>query len=147
LLKPDKSEKARDPSRGGADAPSFRPRAYAAHDALRVEVHPEGDRVRVAAVGELDIATSPGLEDKLRELQQGGVDRVLLDLRRLTFIDCAGLRSLLRAQANGLEARSRLHVLCQPGRVTWLLALTGVDQQLDIIAAEDGAGSVDGSPG
>lgn len=56
----------------------------------------EGGRVRLALVGELDIASASALEARLRALAQRG-DPVVLDLGRLQFIDSSGLRELVRA--------------------------------------------------
>jgi anti-sigma B factor antagonist len=56
----------------------------------------EGGRVRLALVGELDIASASALEERLRVLAQRG-DPVVLDLSRLQFIDSSGLRELVRA--------------------------------------------------
>lgn len=59
---------------------------------FRVDVHPERDTVRVVPVGELDLATGELLEQQLHELHSAGFDRVVLDLRELTFIDSSGIR-------------------------------------------------------
>lgn len=67
------------------------------------EVEPERDGVRVVPSGDLDMATAPVLEGCLRELRESGFRRLIVDLRRLDFIDSTGLRLLLARDA---EARS-----------------------------------------
>jgi len=68
-------------------------------------VHPERTVVRVAPAGELDLATASALELQLLELRESGFDRIVLDLRRLTFMDSTGIALLLtedrRARDNG----------------------------------------------
>ena len=54
----------------------------------------DGSRLRLALIGELDIAVVKQLADRLRELQKGGYT-VLLDLSRLDFIDSTGLREVI----------------------------------------------------
>src|SRR4051812_22773997 len=70
---------------------------------LRCDVVHERARVRIAVVGELDIMTAPKLEETLRTFLYTGFGRVVLDLRRLTFIDSTGLNLMLRY---GTAARS-----------------------------------------
>lgn len=78
---------------------------------FRVEVCAERDRVRVVAVGELDLATAIEMEEQLRELPQSGVDHVVLDLCGLSFTDCSGLRVVIMAQASASETGRRLDVV------------------------------------
>jgi anti-sigma B factor antagonist len=67
---------------------------------LTVDVVREGTSVIAALSGELDIATRTRLERSLPRVDAG--DRLVLDLRRLTFIDSSGIRLLME-----LDVRSR----------------------------------------
>ena len=51
--------------------------------------------MRVVPVGELDLATAPELEAQLHELRRSGFDRLVLDLRRLRFVDSSGIRVIV----------------------------------------------------
>ena len=74
---------------------------------FRCDVEAEHGGVRVAPHGELDLATAPELERRLRELRESGFDRVVLDLRDVDFMDSTGLRLVMRedaaARADGRE--------------------------------------------
>jgi anti-anti-sigma factor len=59
-----------------------------------VSVRPHRDAVHVAPSGELDIATVGALREQVDELVDAGFERVVVDLRELAFMDCAGLRLL-----------------------------------------------------
>lgn len=48
--------------------------------------------------GELDIATSPVLQRRLHMVQAPGIERLVLDMSGLAFLDSAGLRTLVAAQ-------------------------------------------------
>lgn len=62
-----------------------------------MEEHPGQDvQLRLALVGELDVATADDLGSRLRRLAQDGYS-VTLDLTRLEFIDSSGLRELITA--------------------------------------------------
>jgi anti-anti-sigma factor len=69
--------------------------SYAGPAPFRVDVHPERDVMRVAAIGELDIATVAQLQAQIRELREAGFAHVVLDLRQLTFIDSSGVELIL----------------------------------------------------
>ena len=74
---------------------------------FRCDAEPGRGRVRVIPHGELDLATAPDVERRLRELRESGFDRIVLDLRELAFMDSTGLRLVMRehaaAQADGRE--------------------------------------------
>jgi anti-anti-sigma factor len=60
-----------------------------------ITVEPDRDEVVVVAAGELDILSSPALVSEARELRASGFRRVVLDLRKVSFVDSTGLRALL----------------------------------------------------
>jgi anti-sigma B factor antagonist len=81
---------------------------------------------RVTLRGELDLGTAPRLEQALAEAG----DDVLLDLRRLTFMDSTGVRVLLEAAERG----GRLRILAPAGggaRVT--IEETGIAPLLPLV--------------
>lgn len=63
---------------------------------LHCEVSREDGSATVRAVGALDLATVPVLDDQLAELRNAGFRRLIIDLRGLYFIDSTGLRCLLK---------------------------------------------------
>jgi anti-sigma B factor antagonist len=78
-----------------ADEETVDPAAFAiSHQRL-------GTTVRIAACGELDIATSPLLRDACAREQRTGVDVILVDLSEVTFMDSTGLQTLLAVCREG----------------------------------------------
>jgi anti-anti-sigma factor len=61
-----------------------------------VHVHRVGDTQVVAPAGELDLATSRELGSALAAAAQYGAGRVVLDLRRLTFVDSSGISLIIK---------------------------------------------------
>jgi anti-anti-sigma factor len=61
---------------------------------LEISVERDGDTQRVIASGELDISTAPLVEARFHAV---GPETVVLDLRSVTFIDSAGLRTIVEA--------------------------------------------------
>lgn len=68
-----------------------------------------GGSVRLALVGELDLATAPTVEERLGQLREQQLS-VVLDLSAVEFIDSTGIRLLFRAVKEGREGHRKLHV-------------------------------------
>ncbi len=93
---------------------------------FRVDVHPERDVVRVVPVGELDLATAAELEEQLHELRSAGFDRVVLDLRELTFIDSSGIRVVVAEHQFADRSDHGFSLISGPPAVQRALELCGL---------------------
>ena len=93
---------------------------------FRVDVHPERDVVRVAPVGELDLATAGLLEHELRELRSAGFDHVVLDMRALTLIDSSGIRVVLAEHRFAATSNHEFSLISGPPAIQRALELCGV---------------------
>jgi anti-sigma B factor antagonist len=100
---------------------------------FRVEVRSGRADGIVTPVGELDLATAETLERVVGDVADAGAALLVLDLRRLSFMDCSGLHVLLRSQSRARRADARLVIACGPGQVRRLLTMTGADQGLEIV--------------
>jgi anti-anti-sigma factor len=82
--------------------------------------------------GELDLATAPVLELELARAEKRSPRLVIVDLRRLAFMDVGGMRVLLaaarRAKRDGYEL-----AIVRGASVQRLFELTGVDSILNLI--------------
>ncbi len=102
---------------------------------FRVEVHDGEDPVRVAPVGELDLATGGELEARLSELLEAGVRDVVLDLRELRFIDSAGIRLILVADKAARAEGRGFAVISGPPVVQRVLEISGLISHLRFLGA------------
>jgi anti-anti-sigma factor len=89
------------------------------------------DAAWVHLTGELDIATTPRLEQTLAQAQLRA-RLVVLDLRGLAFIDCCGMRAMIAASARARERAHRLIVLRGPPNVDRVFALSGGADDVEI---------------
>ncbi|ONI89059.1 hypothetical protein ALI144C_05950 [Actinosynnema sp. ALI-1.44] len=100
------------------------------HEVLTVRTtSDQADIVVVAAAGEVDLLTTPLLEQALDTALRPGSPPVVVDLSRVTFFAAAGIRALLVATAAG--PRRRLPIVASPD-VLRLLRIAGVDKQLTV---------------
>jgi anti-sigma B factor antagonist len=100
---------------------------------FRIDVEPSRNSVRVAPVGELDIATVDRLKTEVVRLRESGFNNIVLDLRGVRFLDSTGLRLVLELDA---AARADSHDLCLirgPAVVHRIFEVTQVEERLHFV--------------
>jgi anti-sigma B factor antagonist len=104
---------------------------------LTVERRELGDGgIELTLVGELDLASLHMLEQELERVAPTE-KRLILDLRRLQFIDSSGLHALLRADRRLTAAGGQLTIVRGPRAVERLFRLTGLDTRLRIVDQDE----------
>jgi anti-anti-sigma factor len=88
------------------------------------------DAIWLHAAGELDLATCPRLERVLEEVQKHA-RLVVLDLREVTFISTAGVRTICEASAYGRLAGHRLIVVNAPPAVQAVFDITRMAGEIE----------------
>lgn len=104
---------------------------------LSIEHHrlPDGT-IRLSLVGELDLATID-LLDREVDRATAAEKRVVIDLRRLHFIDSTGLHAVLRIDRRLTEGGGQLTIVRGPRAVERLFRLTGLDSRLRIVDSDE----------
>src|SRR5579859_5904651 len=100
---------------------------------FRVEVRTENGAPLLSVQGELDLASSPVLEEELARVTSERPSLVIIDLRELDFMDSTGLSVLIRAHQRAEEAGYRLGIVNGSRQIRRLLTLTGVADRLTIV--------------
>lgn len=101
--------------------------------AFGVERNHNGDEVRLAVAGELDMATGPRLDEELRRAQADGHRRVVLDMVNVTFFDSTGLQVALDADVRARETGHELVIVVTPdSEPLRVLRLAEVTDRLNI---------------
>jgi anti-anti-sigma factor len=98
-------------------------------DCFAVRIAP-GPHAVIEVSGELDLAGVPLLKATVRDLDQSAVNDAVLDLRRLAFIDVAGVRAVLDLHAECLSGATALTIIPGPQSVHRLFELTRLDHLL-----------------
>jgi anti-sigma B factor antagonist len=100
----------------------------------------------IALSGELDLSGAPALDDEIGRLAAAdGVQRIVLDLRGLEFLDSSGLRSVAMADRR-LSSAGRGLVLVRGGEtVQRVFEITRMAERLHFVDSPE-ALEGDGSP-
>jgi anti-anti-sigma factor len=93
----------------------------------------DGQGVVLTLVGELDLDTTPELDDHLREATRANPGRVLIDLSALDFMDSTGLGSIVRAQRFAESNGHSLALRRGQHQVQRLFELTGVMERFTFV--------------
>jgi anti-sigma B factor antagonist len=104
---------------------------------FRVEVSTKGEASVISVSGELDLATSPGLEVELDRVTASECSVVIVDLSELEFMDSTGLSVLVRAHQRSQESGKRFGLVNGSQQVQRLLNLTGVAERLTLTEAPE----------
>jgi anti-anti-sigma factor len=92
--------------------------------------------IRLILAGELDLTFRPTFETAVAEAQADS-DRVLLDLRALTLIDCANLAVIFGAVERGRRDGSVLLLGSPRGQVRRVLDLLGAPPGVAVLDHEE----------
>ena len=123
-------------SDGRTDRVSNRSPLPPAARAFGVEVHRVDRTCRVALIGEMDLSNIALVDVNLATLAEQQPERLVLDLRQLTFMESSGLRLILYWAARA-ELADLDFCLVQGGRdIRRLFEITGTLDDMDFIAAE-----------
>jgi anti-anti-sigma factor len=102
-----------------------------------VEVHDGQEAIVIGVSGELDLASSPALEQELERAIASSLELVIVDLRKLEFMDSTGLSVIVRAHQKASQSDKRFAVVKGPQQVQRLLSLTGVSDRLTVVDAPE----------
>lgn len=103
------------------------------HRPLSVDTIRHGDRSVIAPVGDLDLSSAATLEAEVHAAEATGVERIIIDLSGLTFMDSTGLRLLLQAAARSRADSNRLGFVRGSRRVQRVFELTSTEDMLPFV--------------
>ncbi len=101
---------------------------------LELHDHASGFRHVLVLSGELDMASSPALEEAVRGICTGPTEALTVDLSRLTFMDSTGLRVVLLAKELCEGHGCEFLVITGPPQIQRLFEVTGILERLPFSA-------------
>lgn len=109
-------------------------------DLFSVSSEPAGDGLGVVALsGEVDIFTAPRFKACMVELLDTGVDRLVIDLSGVTFIDSTALGVLIGGVRRVHNAGGAMALVVTNRAVERVLSITGLDRVFTIHATREAA--------
>lgn len=99
---------------------------------LTIDDQRDREQTRLILSGELDILTAVQFGGRVDEIVRRRLGDLDVDLRRLRFIDSAGLHILLNAQRRLIRRGRRLTVRCRPGSVLRAIELARLSETLGV---------------
>ena len=100
---------------------------------LTLESSEEEGAVRIAVSGELDLSNALTFDEEVRRAEERKPDTLVLDLRKLDFMDSTGLRLIMSAQSRARTRGRRLAIVLGSEPVKRLFRLAGVNRRLEIV--------------
>jgi anti-sigma B factor antagonist len=101
-------------------------------ESFRCETGRDGDVLWVRPIGELDLDTAPQLNEELTAARTSGADRIVLDMRALTFMDSTGLRLVIRWDTASRADSFQFAIVPGPEVVQRVFRLTGMEEHLPV---------------
>ena len=96
------------------------------------ETSERADGFHVELSGELDISSASSVESRLMELETRTPERLILDLRRVSFIDSTGLSMIINADGRARKDGRRLVIASGEGVPRRILRTVGLEDRLDV---------------
>ena len=101
---------------------------------LSLQTREEGEQVRIAVEGELDLSSALTFDEEVRRAEERRPRTLVIDLSRLRFLDSTGLRLIMSAQARAKKQGHRLAIVEGTQAVQRIFRLAGVNRRLDIVS-------------
>ncbi|MFF7356162.1 MULTISPECIES: STAS domain-containing protein [Streptomyces] len=105
---------------------------HSTHQAVVVADGAAGGATVVSLHGEIDLLTAPTVSERLDALTAYPRPDLILDLRPVTFIDCAGLSVLCRARNRALARCGRLRLVTVSPGFCRMLRVTGLGHVFEV---------------
>jgi anti-anti-sigma factor len=103
-------------------------------DRFQLAVEEQGRTLFLRPSGEFDLAAVGRVENALGSVFEGAAtSRVVFDLRRLTFLDSAGLRTILKTNERARAGAFELVVVRPRGTANRIFTLTRVGEELRMV--------------
>jgi anti-anti-sigma factor len=96
-----------------------------------IEIHMTARMVTVVISGELDFVTTPSLTTRLAQILENKPQRLVFDMNRVVYIDCAAAR-LIASTGQSLPHNRRPVIRCPSPLVRRVLELTGMDAHCEV---------------
>jgi len=106
-----------------------------------------GERAALRLSGEVDAYTAPQFREQMAEAEQAGPKGVIVDLRKVKYLDSTGLGVMMGGAKRAREREGRLAVICTNEHILRILTISGLAELIAIVPDEAKALQVLGAEG
>ncbi|MCC7076509.1 MAG: STAS domain-containing protein [Acidimicrobiia bacterium] len=99
---------------------------------LDIDEAERGEYTVVSVGGEIDVYTAPVLRERLTEVLDRGVAKIVVDLSQVQFLDSTGLGVLVVAMRRVEAADGSMVVVCDRPHILKVFEITGLSTWFDI---------------
>lgn len=99
---------------------------------LTLDVREAGRFTIVEVGGEVDVYTSPRLRERAVEAVDAGARDLVVDLRKVEFLDSTGLGALVAVLKRVRGREGTLRLVCSRDDILKIFRITGLDKVLPI---------------
>jgi anti-anti-sigma factor len=93
----------------------------------------QDNAIHVLLSGDLDLSTAKQAEQAIEDAEKAGRSTVVVDLRRLSFMDSTGLRVIVSADKRARRSNRRVVIIQGPAPVRRVFEITRLDERLEIV--------------
>ncbi|MFY1697350.1 STAS domain-containing protein [Solwaraspora sp. WMMD791] len=106
---------------------------------LSLSTRTAGEHTVLEVGGEVDVYTAPRLRERLIELIDAGSRKIVVDLRRVDFLDSTGLGVLVGALKRLRPAGGTFGLVCDKEPLLKIFRITALDQVFPIFPTVEAA--------
>lgn len=106
---------------------------------LALTARTEGDVEIIEVGGEIDVYTAPRLREAIITAVDAGHTRLVIDVRKVDFLDSTGLGVLVGALKRVRADGGSLDIVCTQERILKIFEITGLDKVFGLHATVDEA--------
>ena len=110
---------------------------------FRVDVEASNGVAVVVVAGELDLYTAPELRERLARVDEGGAERVVLDLSEVTLVDSMALGVLLGAKKRLATHAGAIDLVVSKSDIRRIFEITMLDRVFDLHGSQEEATRAD----
>ena len=106
---------------------------------LALTARTEGDVEIIEVGGEIDVYTAPRLREAIVAAVDAGHTRLVIDVRKVDFLDSTGLGVLVGALKRVRADGGSLDIVCTQERILKIFEITGLDKVFGLHATVEEA--------
>jgi len=99
---------------------------------MQLAVDQNSEHTVLAVSGEIDLATSPQLDEAIVEAINQEISHLTIDLTDVTFLDSSGLSVIVKALKRSREKNAIFDVVASNERVLKVFTITGLNTVITI---------------